>query len=153
MDDLWPIGTEFFLRDFTTNCDSYDSSDIEQRRARAKKFVEVSKCPYPVYCDTETDNYNKNLHAWPDKYYLVDQDLNILYKSQYSYRERAKIEIDCIWMIEFFQYVRAQVPDADIKAMVNRMVKSYFHYVDKNIKNKNVEDVDTYNPVAMGNSN
>ena len=58
-DDGWPIGKEFNIGSFRTNCANY--SDITTRLQRTATFVRESKCPFPVYADNETNELNVRL--------------------------------------------------------------------------------------------
>jgi len=78
--------------------------DIDDRLARANKFVIDNECPLPVYVDTWENSFGNKYKSWPDKYYCFDKELTILHKSEYgSYDdEEAKIIVDCIELIKEF---------------------------------------------------
>ena len=146
VDDLWPIGMEFYLNNLKTNCNSYAPTDTARRIERAREFIKATNCSYPVFIDDENDSYNKTFQAWPDQFYFTQRDGKVLYRSQYSYREQGKIEIDCVWMLAFFQHCREKENDVEMHIMVERMVASYYAYVDTYLKNSKPE----INTIAMG---
>lgn len=44
------------------------------------------------------------------------------------------VEIDCVWIFEYFEYLASKKQEKPIPEMVNQMVSSYYSYVDNNIK-------------------
>ena len=82
----WPLG----LSDHPTN-----HTGFADRIERAQQFVHN----YPqlnqfnnVYIDTWSNDFEQTYQSWPDKFYLIDQDLKVLDKSEYS--SNAKIITD-----------------------------------------------------------
>ena len=72
----WPIGKE--------KCPEAQQN-FSERVERANQFVIDEECPYPVYIDGWSNNYELNYRAWPDKYYYVDcKNMKILQKSEYG---------------------------------------------------------------------
>lgn len=71
----WPIG-------FTDHPENHKT--FENRVDRANEFV--SKFPEfkNVYVDGWTNDFEQTYQAWPDRFVLVNEDLIILEKSEYS---------------------------------------------------------------------
>ena len=71
----WPLG----FADHPIN-----HSTFEARVARANEF----KAQFPqfenVYIDSWTNDFENTFQAWPDRFVLIDKDLKILAKSEYS---------------------------------------------------------------------
>jgi hypothetical protein len=86
---LWPVGLEN---------QPEPQKDIDDRIKRATDFIENENVPFPVYIDTWNNNFAEIYHAWPDKYYCIDKNNNILLKSEYgdSGDSDAKIKVDCV---------------------------------------------------------
>lgn len=85
----WPAGLENQVE---------PQIDLNDRISRAKQFIENDQPPYPVYIDDWNNEYAEIYRAWPDKYYMVDNEYTILNKSTYgiSGDMNAKIELDCV---------------------------------------------------------
>lgn len=75
--------------------------NITDRLQRANDFVNSENVPIEVYVDTWDNNFAEIYHAWPDKYYHFDKQLNILTHSEYGIYgdENAKIKLDCLDLI------------------------------------------------------
>ncbi len=71
----WPLG-------FTDHPENHNT--FEDRIKRANEFV--SKFPQfkNVYVDSWTNDFEHEFQAWPDRFVLIDPDLIILEKSEYS---------------------------------------------------------------------
>ena len=86
----WPIGLE--------NCPTPQKTYME-RVERANKFVSKETPPeqFSVCIDEWSNTFANKFKAWPDKYYLIDNKLNILKKSEYgtSGNNDALIVEDC----------------------------------------------------------
>lgn len=76
--------------------------DISDRLERANKFVSEEIVPFPVFVDTWNNDFAETYLAWPDKYYLFDENLTILQMSTYGHEgERdALIDVDCVELIK-----------------------------------------------------
>ena len=71
----WPIGRD--------HCPEVQK-DFEERVERANQFQEKYDCPFPIYIDDWSDEFELKFRAWPDKYYYIDQDKKVLKKSEYG---------------------------------------------------------------------
>lgn len=69
------------------------------RQNRANDFIINEQPPFPVYVDTWNNDFEQTYRAWPDKYYLIDRNMNVLTKSTYGERSDALIDVDCINII------------------------------------------------------
>lgn len=69
----WPIG-----RDHTPEV----QKNFEERVERANEFSK--DCPFPVYIDSWSNEFDLRFRAWPDKFYLIDSDKIVLDKSKYG---------------------------------------------------------------------
>lgn len=73
---------------------------IQDRIKRAKYFINEYKPPYKIYVDTWKNEFAETYKAWPDKYYIIDENLTIIAKSEYNNHNEgknddAKIIEDC----------------------------------------------------------
>jgi len=59
-----------------------------------------------VLVDNEKNDFNNIFQAWPDRYFLIEKSGRVLARAEYSTREQAKVDIDCVWMIKFIKYVK-----------------------------------------------
>ncbi len=69
------------------------------RLQRANEFISEDQPPFPVYIDTWADTFEQTFQAWPDKYYLINRDMQVLTKSTYGTRADALIDVDCITLV------------------------------------------------------
>jgi len=76
--------------------------NINERLERANNFVINEMVPYPVYSDVWENDFAEMYHAWPDKYYCFNSNLEIIQKSTYGYQgdTNALIEVDCVSLIK-----------------------------------------------------
>jgi hypothetical protein len=72
----WPLG---FL-DHPENHNTF-----ENRVSRANEFVKRFTKFENVYIDGWNNIFEETFQAWPDRFVLVDKDLKILEKSEYSF--------------------------------------------------------------------
>ena len=90
--DGWPVGIETIL-----NVPQPSSHKTFQDRVdRANYFVEKYNPPYPVYVDGWDNIFANTFQAWPDKFYCINKDLQVISKSEYhkSGSIEAKIIVD-----------------------------------------------------------
>ncbi len=71
----WPLGFE----DHPENHKSF-----EHRVKRANEFKNKFTQFENVYVDSWTNDFEESFQAWPDKFVLIDENLKILEKSEYS---------------------------------------------------------------------
>ena len=71
----WPIGKE--------HCPSIQKS-FKERLDRANDFLTKYECPFPIYVDDWSNNFELRFRAWPDKYYLVNDQKIVVAKSEYG---------------------------------------------------------------------
>ena len=69
------------------------------RLQRANEFMAEDQPPFPVLVDTWADTFEQTFQAWPDKYYLITRDMQVLAKSTYGTRADALIDVDCISLV------------------------------------------------------
>lgn len=89
----WPLAIEHLLN--VSKVEPQKSFD--DRVNRANNFINNYNPPYKVYIDSWTNDYEQTFRAWPDKYYLIDNEYKICSKSEYhsdSEKEALVIE-DC----------------------------------------------------------
>ena len=86
----WPIG----LVDTPEPQKSF-----QERIERANKFVLIDKPadPFTVLIDGWSNEFAETFHAWPDKYYMVDPQYQVLAKAEYGTEgsNDALIKVDC----------------------------------------------------------
>ena len=58
---------------------------FKERAERAQKFVKDYNISFEVYIDPWGDPFENTYHSWPDKYYMIDNNKNIINTSEYSY--------------------------------------------------------------------
>lgn len=85
---LWPAGV--------TN-QPEPQKDIQDRMCRAKKFVDTENVPFDVYVDNWNNEFAEKYRAWPDKFYHINENKQVITKS--SYGVDAKIIKDCVDVI------------------------------------------------------
>jgi hypothetical protein len=73
--DLWPVGRDYQPTNHT---------NMEDRVNRANQFIKDYDCPYNVYVDGFDNKFETLFRAWPDKYYFLDENMKVLYKSSYG---------------------------------------------------------------------
>lgn len=71
---LWPLGMDNHPE---------PQRSFEERLARAQRFTADYNIKYRVVVDPWGDTFEKRFHAWPDKYYLINPQLQITGKSEY----------------------------------------------------------------------
>ena len=71
----WPLG-------FTDHPENHHTFD--DRILRANEFVNKFPEFENVYVDGWTNDFEQTFQAWPDRFVLVNKDLMILEKSEYS---------------------------------------------------------------------
>ena len=71
----WPLG-------FTDHPDNHNI--FENRVSRANDFAKRFNQFENVYIDGWDNNFEETYQAWPDRFVLIDNDLKILEKSEYS---------------------------------------------------------------------
>jgi hypothetical protein len=74
-------------------------SCISDRIQRANEFIAEDQPPFPVYIDTWEDKFEQTFQSWPDKYYMINRDMQVLAKSTYGTRADALIDVDCISLV------------------------------------------------------
>jgi hypothetical protein len=85
----WPLG----LENTPTPQKSFD-----ERVERANIFVKTDSPPDPftVCIDAWDNQFAETFRSWPDKYYCIDNKLNVIAKSEYG---DALIKKDCTDLI------------------------------------------------------
>lgn len=56
---------------------------LDDRFNRAKYFVDTYHPPYSVYIDTWDNDFAEMFRAWPDKYHCINEDFEVITKSEY----------------------------------------------------------------------
>lgn len=56
---------------------------FEDRVKRAQYFVDNYKPPYNVFVDGWNNEFAELFKAWPDRYYCVNKDFELIQKSEY----------------------------------------------------------------------
>ena len=74
--------------------------NFEDRVKRANDFVKEDKCPFTVLIDDWSNTFENKFRAWPDKYYCVGKDMQIVETSQYGEKKDALINKDCLDLIK-----------------------------------------------------
>ena len=88
----WPAG----LKGTPTPQKSFD-----ERIERANSIfstMPISKAFVPLI-DGWDDEYSLTFRAWPDVYYLIDENHKVLAKSTYGVRGDALLDVDCVDII------------------------------------------------------
>jgi hypothetical protein len=86
--DLWPTGL--------VN-QPEPQKNIYDRLHRAQHFVKTENVPLQVYVDDWNNEFAECYRAWPDKFYGINKNKQIIAKSEYG--TDAKIMKDCIEVI------------------------------------------------------
>lgn len=90
----WPIG----LINTPTPQKSF-----QERVERANSFVNNDQPnePFIIKIDGWNNIFAETFHAWPDKYYLIDNNYKVLSKSEYGTKgdNDALIRVDCTKLI------------------------------------------------------
>jgi hypothetical protein len=73
--DKWPLGFDDHPKNHKT---------FENRVKRANEFKQKFNKFENVYVDSWSNDFEQSFQAWPDKFVLIDSDLKILNKSEYS---------------------------------------------------------------------
>lgn len=82
----WPIGLENQpepqkdIAERLKKANSFCKIDLLLESSKSSKYSEV----FPVYVDTWTNEFAETYHAWPDKYHMIDENMNILQASTYG---------------------------------------------------------------------
>ena len=97
-EDKWPIGHQFKIDNFVTNCLSY--TNFEQKIGRALSFRELTQSPYEIYVDNVENSVSDRYQAWPDKYYLVNEEGKVLFHSYSSNYRPSVVDIDCYDLLQ-----------------------------------------------------
>lgn len=71
--------------------------DINGRLYRAQHFVKSENVPLDVYVDDWNNEFAECYHAWPDKFYHVNENKQVVTKSEYG--SNAVILKDCLEVI------------------------------------------------------
>lgn len=91
----WPIGLE--------NTPEPQKS-FEERINRANKFIEMNPAedPFIILVDGWNNKFAETFHAWPDRYYLINNNYEILATSEYGTKgaNNALIKRDCTDIIQ-----------------------------------------------------
>jgi hypothetical protein len=94
--DKWPIG-----RDYQPSI----QSDFNDRLNRTNNFIQQYNPPLDsltIIVDDWNNSYGDRFRAWPDKYYLIDNNFNVIAKSEYGTDENndGVITLDCVVLVE-----------------------------------------------------
>jgi len=77
--NAWPLGINNLL-----GVEEPEPQKIfEDRVARANYFVENYHPPYTVMIDVWNNDFAEMFRAWPDKYHFIDDNFEIIAKSEY----------------------------------------------------------------------
>lgn len=89
----WPIGLE--------NTPEPQKS-FEERIERANIFAKEENPPFPIYIDDWDNLFAETFRAWPDKYYCINNNYEVIAKAEYGDQgdEDAKIIEDCTVLIK-----------------------------------------------------
>ncbi len=74
----WPLGFEYHPENHKT---------YENRIERCHEFMEKFPQFENVFIDKWNNEFEQRFQAWPDKFVLIDSDLKVLEKSEYSRRD------------------------------------------------------------------
>jgi superfamily I DNA and/or RNA helicase len=91
--DAWPVA----LKDQPS-----PQKDFQTRVSRANYFVDKYSIPYTTYIDKWDNEFAELFRAWPDKYYCIDKNLQVVAKSEYG-REgenEARVILDYTVLLE-----------------------------------------------------
>lgn len=80
--DRWPLG-------FTDHPPV--QKDFDDRLTKACTFSE--EFPYTIFVDTWSDQFEETYHAWPDKYYLIEQSSGKILNHS-TYNDNAEVNND-----------------------------------------------------------
>ena len=58
--------------------------DINDRIIRANEFIVKNSPPFPIYIDKWSNEFAETYHAWPDKYYCINSNFEIIAMSEYG---------------------------------------------------------------------
>jgi len=89
----WPVGLEEMPESHKT---------FQDRINRANYFVDNHKPPYETYIDGWDNEFGEKFRAWPDEYYCVNKELEIIGRSEdglYDENE-AVVLVDCVILLE-----------------------------------------------------
>lgn len=94
----WPLAIESVLG--VTQPESQKT--FNDRVIRAQYFVDNYKPPYTIMIDTWTNEFAEMFRAWPDKYHIINNNFEIIAKSEYhsDKHKDALIVEDCIIALE-----------------------------------------------------
>lgn len=79
-----------------------DQRTFFDRIERANYFINNYNPPFETLIDSWDNTYANLFQSWPDKYYCLDNNMNIIAKSSYHTdgENEAKIIEDCVGLIE-----------------------------------------------------
>lgn len=74
---------------------------FNERIERCNTFVSKHHInePFSVLIDGFDNKFGNMFRAWPDKYYLVDNNYQVIAKSEYGSKSDALINVDCVDII------------------------------------------------------
>lgn len=96
--NAWPLAINTLLKVE----EPIPQKTFEDRVKRANYFKETYNPPYTVLIDGWSNTFAETFRAWPDKYHLVNENLEIVAKSEYysDGDSDALIINDCIIVLE-----------------------------------------------------
>ena len=72
---------------------------LKDKVTKIEKYINEDNPPFPVFIDSFEGEFEELYQAWPDKYYLVNNDKKILITSEYSKYKEAVINYDCLFLL------------------------------------------------------
>jgi len=83
--EKWPIGL-----------DASSQVNFEDRVDRARNLIKSENVPYPVLVDSWDNTFESIFQSWPDKYYIINNNMIIQSKSEYNAHKNAVVNIDIL---------------------------------------------------------
>lgn len=69
---------------------------LDDRMKRAWELAKETPAHITVVVDCWDDDFGERFHAWPDKYYCIDNTLCVTAKSEYGQKREALIDEDLL---------------------------------------------------------
>ena len=76
--------------------------DFADRVSRANAFQQKYANPYPTYVDGWDNECSNIYQSWPDRWHLLDQNLNLIQTSEYGWEGDmdGKVLVDCTEVLQ-----------------------------------------------------
>jgi hypothetical protein len=69
-------------------------SSFEERVNRANQYVDEEHPPFDVYVDPWNNAFAEKFKAWPDRFYMIDNELKVLNKAEFGETSDALVNYD-----------------------------------------------------------